>query len=69
MLGFVFPLSGDPEKDAETAAAMRRQDRNYSEGMCPNGCAPLVWADAHHSDCPVCKFHGWTNQPYGGLRG
>jgi len=68
MREIAFQSSGDPKKDAEMAVAFRRHDRNWSEGMCPNGCAPLVWSGPHHSDCPVCKFHGWTNQPYAGLR-
>lgn len=65
---FAFVSTGDPEQDAKTAAQIRFNERNTSEGMCPNGCAPVVWSDPHNHDCPVCKFHGWTNRPYNGLR-
>ena len=67
MKNFAFESTGDPEKDAEIAMAIRRRLRNESEGMCPNGCAPVVWSDPHNQDCPKCGFHGQHNVPYGGL--
>lgn len=60
----MFPSSGDPEKDAEEARSIIRHAANEAEGLCPNGCAPLVryvengeeWPDA--KTCPSCGFVG-----------
>jgi hypothetical protein len=62
---FAFPSTGDPERDAKIAADFRRHDALMSEGLCPNGCAPMVSDDAHNSHCPVCGFTHWTNMPHG----
>lgn len=55
-----FALSGDPEEDARTAAMIRRNLANESEGLCPNGCAPLTWPRSDsEAVCPSCGFIGW----------
>ena len=52
-----FPSSGDPGKDAETAAQIRRELRNESEGLCPNGDAVMGETDADGvAVCPGCGF-------------
>lgn len=61
-----FPSSGDPQEDARIAAQIRRNDAYESEGLCPNGCAPIVWDDPYNRHCPVCGFHGYVNAPYMG---
>ena len=48
-----FLLSGDPERDARTAAAIRRTEANESEGMCPNGCGPKD-PNENPWTCPLC---------------
>jgi hypothetical protein len=54
-----FASSGDPVKDAETAANIRRHLANESEGMCPNGDAPLMWPECDDvAVCPACGFTG-----------
>jgi hypothetical protein len=55
-----FGLSGDPDEDAKTAASIRKHLANESEGLCPNGCAPLTWPRFdHEAVCPKCGFTGW----------
>ena len=51
----LFISSGDHEEDARTAAMIRRNIANEAEGLCPNGCAPLVWPDRDDvAECPNC---------------
>lgn len=55
----MFLSSGDPEKDAEEAARIRRQLCNEAEGLCPNGCAPMTWPERDDvAECPACGFVG-----------
>lgn len=61
---FAFPSTGDPEKDAEMAAAFRRHEANESAGLCPNGCGPIIHDNPHSRHCPICNFRGWSNVPY-----
>lgn len=53
---FAFPSTGDPQRDAEIAAQIRRHNAYESEGLCPNGCAPLELADPYTKSCPSCGF-------------
>ena len=63
---FAFTSTGNPEQDARIAADFRRHEALESEGLCPNGCGPIVWDDPHNRHCPACRFVGWCNVPYGG---
>ena len=45
---------------------IRREQHFLFEGMCPNGCAPLVWDDAYQNRCPKCRYRGWSRKPYDG---
>ena len=58
-IGFVS--SGDPEKDRETARTIEIQHDRMDRGVCPNGCGPMVFEDAHNQNCPRCGFHLWSN--------
>lgn len=66
MKEFGFPTTGDPDKDAEIAAGFRRWEALQSEGLCPNGCAPLVQVDAQTRRCGACGFIGQTFNLYVG---
>lgn len=56
-----FASSGNPDKDAETAAHIRRQLRNESEGLCPNGDAVMGEMGANGiAVCPGCGFQRVT---------
>lgn len=57
--------TGDPEKDRERLGQAQTFDDRIRQGICPNGCAELVWATAHLADCPDCGFKYSTNLPYG----
>lgn len=63
---FYFQTSGDAEEDARIAAMIRKTEAMLDEGMCPNGCAPLVWDDPYYHHCPKCAYGGWTSTPYNG---
>ena len=63
---FAFISTGNPEKDAERAREIRRHNHLEAEGMCPNGCAPVVWDDQHASRCPKCGFVHMNSRPNGG---
>lgn len=52
---FAFDRDGDPDKDSPEQAKFRSNDRKISEGMCPNGCGPMI-QDGNRQDCPKCKF-------------
>lgn len=55
-----FITSGDPEEDAKEAARIRRELANESEGLCPNGCAPMTWPESDNiAYCAVCGFQGY----------
>jgi hypothetical protein len=53
-----FVSSGDAEVDARTAAGIRQRMAREAEGMCPNGCAPIVILSDYEVTCAVCGFHG-----------
>ena len=62
-----FASSGDPEKNVEIAAQIRRQLRNESEGLCPNGDAVMGATDADGlAVCPGCGFQRVTRTLYMG---
>lgn len=54
-----FHSTGSDEGDAREAARIRKQLAHESEGLCPNGCAPLTWPERDDvAECPVCGFIG-----------
>jgi hypothetical protein len=65
-----FVSTGTTDGDAIEAARIRKMLTFESEGLCPNGCAPLEWADddPYTARCPACKFFGcgMTKAIYGG---
>ena len=63
---YAFPSTGDPEKDAQIARDILRTQALESEGLCPNGCAPIIWDTQYEAHCPTCGFIRHTNAPYGG---
>ena len=60
-----FVSTGDAAKDDAIAEEFILHEKRLIEGICPNGCGPMVNSDAHNRDCPVCKFHQWSNAPIG----
>ena len=60
----LFLSTGTAEGDAEEARLILLHAANEAEGLCPNGCAPLVryvengeeWPEA--KTCPSCGFIG-----------
>lgn len=54
--GFAFPLSGDPQKDAQTAANFIKHDRLIAEEMCPNGHGALRQTTPGDYVCDACPF-------------
>ena len=52
---FAFNRDGDPAMDSPEQAKFRSNDRKIMEGMCPNGCGPMV-QEGNRQDCPKCKF-------------
>ena len=58
---FAIESSGDDEADQREIRGHMRSRALMDEGLCPNGCGPLVAADPGASTCPVCDF--WCNVP------
>lgn len=52
----MFPSTGDAGRDAEVAADIRRSQAYLAEGMCPNGCGPLVVDSPTKRHCERCPF-------------
>jgi hypothetical protein len=52
-----FPEGTSQEEMRQTIKGMA----NEAEGLCPNGCGPIVYLDPHNRECPVCHFRGWSN--------
>jgi ribosomal protein S27AE len=60
---FSFPSTGDPEKDADLAAGIRRSKARQAEGICPNGCGELGIKMVDYQEvanCSACGFTRWT---------
>ena len=55
---FGFGAAGDTEQDAREAASIRKHMANEAEGLCPNGCAPIIDDSPSERHCPVCGFVG-----------
>ncbi len=51
-----FPSTGDPARDAEEAARIRRSEAARTEGLCPNGCGPMTEDSSSSSHCAACGF-------------
>lgn len=48
--------SGDPEKDSRDIEAFMLHEKRLIEGICPNGCGPMVDDGNGESHCSVCPF-------------
>lgn len=58
-IGFVS--SGNVAEDERTRQQILRVEANRAEGLCANGCAPMVQEDDAHAPpgcycCPVCNY-------------
>lgn len=53
-LGFVS--NGNLADDLRQVRAYLKHDSRIEDGVCPNGCALMVWDDERHANCPVCHF-------------
>jgi hypothetical protein len=53
---FSFPSTGDPERDSEIAARIRRDAGAEAEGICPNGCGPITIDSPTEKHCERCGF-------------
>lgn len=63
-----IPSSGDDAKDQKDLLQAALHQARMDEGICPNGCGPMIWDDAHNQHCEVCHFYGWCNVPYAGAK-
>lgn len=52
----MFPSTGDVDRDVEIGRQFMRREALLSEGMCPNGCGPLVTDSPTQSHCQQCPF-------------
>jgi len=58
--------TGDAEEDKRQLEQAVIHDQRMNQGICPNGCAELVWSDeGYRGNCPKCNFMLSTNVPYG----
>jgi hypothetical protein len=55
--GFAFVSSGDPDRDGAIMRHHMQSDRRIAEGMCPNGCGPMLQPSPSEQECPKCRFH------------
>ena len=51
-----FASTGDPAKDFEIAESIRRSSKRMTEGICANGCAPMIPSGTNSRYCPVCHY-------------
>lgn len=51
-----FESRGNLADDLRELRAYRKHDARIEDGVCPNGCALMVWHDERHAECPVCHF-------------
>ena len=61
---FAFVSTGDTEKDAKIASDFQLHEQRMRVNICPNGCGPMDWQDAHNRTCPVCHFQGFSTRPF-----
>lgn len=58
--GIGFESSENLAIDYRTLLDYQRHTARIADGICPNGCAAMVWEDKQHARCPVCNF-GYTH--------
>ena len=61
-----FVSSGNLAEDRKTVENYAKHESRIQDGICPNGCAQMVRAEAgddHNAECPVCKFGYYSNVP------
>ena len=59
-----MPTTGDAAEDARQIDLFILREKRMIEGICPNGCGPMVPSAPNERDCPLCKFHQWSNVPF-----
>jgi hypothetical protein len=64
-----IPSTGDPDRDRAEIDLFILREKRQIEGICPNGCAPLVLDDPYNRHCPTCNFHGSSNVPFDAATG
>lgn len=58
-----FPSSGNAEQDEALAEDFLRTEARLADNVCPNGCSCMEFLSDYERECPVCKFHQWSNSP------
>lgn len=48
--------TGDPEEDARQIEKFIIREKRLMEGLCSNGCAPMIDDGGGDSHCPECGF-------------
>ena len=61
---FAFLSTGDAEKGARITSGFQLNEQQMRLNICPNGCGPMNWLDAHNRHCPTCNFHGFSTKPF-----
>lgn len=56
--------TGDPEEDRRQLDLCVLREKRQIEGICPNGCAPMILDDPYNRHCPTCGFTGHSNVPF-----
>lgn len=51
-----MPSTGDPEEDARQIDDFLVREKRLMEGVCSNGCAPMIDDGGGDSHCPKCGF-------------
>lgn len=64
MSEIAFVSTGDAAEDENLAERYRLHESRMQENICPNGCGPMNWIDAHNRDCQKCGFAGFSTKPF-----
>lgn len=62
MSEIAFISTGDADKDQKIGERFALHESRMQENVCPNGCAQMVWDDAHNRHCPTCGFAGFSTK-------
>ncbi len=58
---YATPITGDATKDAEIIDSFVLREKRLIEGICANGCGPMIILAPNERECPKCHFHNWSN--------
>ena len=61
---FGIVSTGDPDEDRKALEQCVVREKRFIEGICLNGCAPMVLDDPYNKHCPVCGCHVGSNVPF-----